>query len=476
MGGPGAPGGPGLPPAGGAATASALEGAGADLVGVVAPVSATMLLTVALVRALIPHGAPEGSAAVGLAQAYYQEREGDPAGTKFAGALVNALVFVAVIGGLTTVLFLLFKYRCYRLISGYMAFSGFAIYFLLAGSVLVQLFAHWGWRVDLATFTFVLYNFATVGVLAVFFQRAPIALKQGYLVLTGTITAFVFSYIPAWTTWVLLVAMALYDLVAVLCPMGPLKALVELAQERDEDIPALVYETRPSGRPGAPPPQGHAAPVPAAMSDRAPGGEPERGAAPAPRGGREGAPVSVEGAGARAAAGARGDAVSASGSGEEEEEQEGAPLIAVPPPRRGIDRGEPGGPPTRRASGGLRGAAGGGGPDGGFRVEEAGEGGEDDGEEEELYELPDSIKLGLGDFIFYSVMVGRASMYDMMTAFACFFAILAGLGATLVLLAVYRKALPALPISIALGVAFYFLTRLCLEPFAAPLASQLLYV
>ena len=444
------------PPAGGAAAASALEGAGADLVGVVAPVSATMLLTVALVRALIPHGAPEGSAAVGLAQAYYQEREGDPAGTKFAGALVNALVFVAVIGGLTTVLFLLFKYRCYRLISGYMAFSGFAIYFLLAGSVLVQLFAHWGWRVDLATFTFVLYNFATVGVLAVFFQRAPIALKQGYLVLTGTITAFVFSYIPAWTTWVLLVAMALYDLVAVLCPMGPLKALVELAQERDEDIPALVYETRPSGRPGAPPPRGHAEPVPAAMSDRA--------------------PVSEEGAGARAAAGARGGVVSASGSGEEEEEQEGAPLIAVPPPRRGIDRGEPGGPPTRRASGGLRGAAGGGGPDGGFRVEEAGEGGEDDGEEEELYELPDSIKLGLGDFIFYSVMVGRASMYDMMTAFACFFAILAGLGATLVLLAVYRKALPALPISIALGVAFYFLTRLCLEPFVVPLASQLLYV
>ena len=73
-------------------------------------------------------------------------------------------------------------------------------------------------------------------------------------------------------------------------------------------------------------------------------------------------------------------------------------------------------------------------------------------------------------------MVGRASMYDMMTAFACFFAILAGLGATLVLLAVYRKALPALPISIALGVTFYFLTRLCLEPFAVPLASQLLYV
>jgi presenilin 1 len=45
-----------------------------------------------------------------------------------------------------------------------------------------------------------------------------------------------------------------------------------------------------------------------------------------------------------------------------------------------------------------------------------------------------------------------------------------------VLLSVFRKALPALPISIGLGVVFYFLTRAVIIPYMDNLATTPLYV
>jgi len=100
----------------------------------------------------------------------------------------------------------------------------------------------------------------------------------------------------------------------------------------------------------------------------------------------------------------------------------------------------------------------------------------DGGEDDDSGDGRTSIKLGLGDFIFYSLLVSRAALYSFTTFAACTLVILTGLGSTLVLLSVYGKALPALPISIFLGVSFYLLTRILMEPWIETIFQHANYV
>nr|GEX41900.1 presenilin-like protein At2g29900 [Tanacetum cinerariifolium] len=271
--------------------------------------------------------------------------------------------------------------------------------------------------IDVFSYALLWFNFAVVGVLAVFMTKAPILVTQSYMVVIGVLTAYWFTMLPEWTTWVLLVAMSLYDLAAVLLPVGPLRLLVELAISRDEDIPALVYEARPIVDPR----------ITTIVQRRV---WRDRGANPESHVGSHVDPESV------------GSSQNERAIGNVEEGRMGqVPELSAPLIQR-------------------------------VREHEA----EDDNLALEGIGLGSSgaIKLGLGDFIFYSVLVGRAAMYDFMTVYACYLAIIAGLGITLILLAFYQKALPALPVSVLLGVLFYVLTRVFLEVFIVQCSSNLL--
>jgi len=67
------------------------------------------------------------------------------------------------------------------------------------------------------------------------------------------------------------------------------------------------------------------------------------------------------------------------------------------------------------------------------------------------------IKLGLGDFCFYGVLVTRAARLGWDIVVLCVFAVILGLSLTLLCLAIYERPLPALPFSLVLGILFFII-------------------
>lgn len=477
---------------------SILESIGVEIIGVMSPVSICMLLVVLLVYVLYPASSPSVQIRT-AANLVYVENSSDTATQKLEGALLNALVFVVLITVVTFLLVLLYYYNFTNFLKNYMRFSAFFVLGSLGGSICLSIIQHFSIPVDSVTFSVLLFNFTVVGVLSVLSRGIPILVRQTYMVLLGLIVATVFTKLPEWTTWAVLVALAVYDLIAVLAPGGPLKILVELASSRDDELPALVYEARPtvSRSPG-----GRGSSLGLLVGGVSDSGSVELQAVPRSnadqnirnsRNGDDSEYTAVDIANFRAqvreTVGEEGemsplvpnsqDRPSSSGESMEEcSTMETSPLV---PNSRGMRSfSEPSTEYSTVVASSSRAMQFG-------NVEseivvneemsplvEMRHGREQgrDGLENTLI-ASQGIKLGLGDFVFYSVLVGRAAMYDLMTVYACYLGIISGLGCTLILLSVCRRALPALPISITLGVIFYFLTRLLLEPFVVGTSTHL---
>jgi len=435
---------------------------------------------------LLHLGSQSASSTPSLGQAYYHEQESDSVESKISGAAINALIFVATVTVATFGIFLLFKYRCTKVIWGIMGISGISVFLLFGYNIFLAVLQEIHLDIDKISFFIIVWNFCVVGVVSVFFWPGPLTLKQGNLICIAAATAYIFCRLPEWSTFLLLISLALYDLGAVLLPMGPLKILVELAIERDESIPALVYEAR------APPKRSSTRNV----SIMEPSSSAPQLAASPSEATTRGQRAALSHAASSPAVVVRGSAASSrmdlaieedyngeaglSGmhlDGEEDAlpsahlilPMEMEPVVAGEYQPSDDDDAEAGDHEPLLASVDRTSVA----------VQEfsgANAAAQQSVQEgEDSYRIrQDGIKLGLGDFIFYSVLVGRAAMYDMVAAFAAYLAIIAGLVMTLLLLAVFQKALPALPISIFAGIGFYLLARLVLDVMVAGLATNML--
>ncbi|KAJ1421818.1 Presenilin/signal peptide peptidase [Sesbania bispinosa] len=409
-------------------SSSLLNTLGEEIVRIIAPVSICMFLVVILVSILNANT----QVSIGtIATIAYDETTSDSSWDKFLGALLNSLAFVVVVTFATFILVLLFYFRCTRFLKFYMAFSAFVVLGFLGGEISLFLIQHFSTPVDCITFFLVLCNFAVVGVLAVFMSKMAILVTQGYLVIIGILVAYWFTMLPEWTTWAMLVAMALYDLAAVLLPVGPLRLLVELAISRDEEIPALVYEARPVNHDSLD----------------------SRDSVAQRRMWRD---RRIENSNLLTGSNLNGNSNSLLGHGLNVE-QSHSNLDANTNPVFTSNSNSNNTPDdtnlvrenasslnssTSYSDRNLE-------TDSDLSTPLIGHGvnvqlhrAEDPASNESL--MLEGIGLGSSGAI-------KAAMYDYMTVYACYLAIIAGLGITLMLLALYQKALPALPVSIALG-------------------------
>lgn len=478
-----------------------------------AVVSLTMILAaLAVVCINNEETLEQGEEAMQEAYTVWKGSSSDSVGKSLALSLGNAFIMVSVICMMTFVIVFLYKFKCMKCLIGYMVLSSATLLGVLGGSMFEVAIEIYQIPIDVLSFYIAMYNFAVVGIISIFWTKGvPPYVTQGYLVATSVILAWQLAHFDAWTTWTLLVMLALYDLCAVLTPCGPLRALVNLMSEEDSpDMPGLLYEAElppEAHRPGVP----SQAPPSRNRSDLV--AQPGNVVSPAE--------ANDEIALNRSSIdeGTSGDADDNNEVANEMDDLTAEVPLAIARvynlPLVGVfdfsRRSDGGVSPTPLLAGDM--------PDDptpsqlksivtvrlppqGGRIERLGRGktylerdrfgtpkrtlwvdrqgkvfaDECDEDEEEDRKSKNTIRLGLGDFIFYSVLVGKAAQYSFATFASCMLVILAGLGGTLILLAVYHHALPALPISIFLGVIFYIFTRLLIEPWIEAIMSQPYYV
>ncbi|KAG0168775.1 hypothetical protein DFQ30_004351 [Apophysomyces sp. BC1015] len=372
-------------------------------------------------------------------------------------SFTNAAIIIAQIIVVTVIIVFLFRKGWIKILIGF-----FMIVVLLLLGFMTNLVQVFSIPLDYITLAFSLWNFTVVGLISIFW-KGPLWLQQCYLTVMSSLMAFAMTGLEQWTTWILLGLLAIWDLIAVLCPFGPLRLLIESSRREEREVPALLYSVNAVWFMMAP---GDQLCLSRTMAGDTNGSSRIQHASSRDRSSCEStdpearkralthtsltetvqsrtSSVEYEPSTTSTSPLQRNRPARENSAGEDDDE-------TIQPSENTVETTHVENESRRRNS----------------RTNTRRDSVEDRDEEDVERS---GLKLGLGDFVFYSVLIARAAMYDWITTVCCTIAVLTGLTATIFLLAIYKKALPALPISIAFGILFYFVAKTVLVPYVGAL-------
>eukprot|EP01060_Flectonema_neradi_P025074 TRINITY_DN33908_c0_g1_i1.p1 TRINITY_DN33908_c0_g1~~TRINITY_DN33908_c0_g1_i1.p1 ORF type:complete len:413 (+),score=76.48 TRINITY_DN33908_c0_g1_i1:66-1304(+) len=383
-----------------------------EVIEILLGIWSAMILIIWLVVALDDVAPDPESSESGVTVLLVVEENSTAATTERAtNAAVNAVAIVSGFVGITLLLLILYKYQCKKILLSWLLLASILVFAFLGWIIFDLLCASYQLPYDIITCCVILWNFAIVGVLSIFLCGHPF-IKHGYLVITAVIVAWFLTRLPQWTTWMFLAILSVYDIYSVCSSSGFINNFFKTngSKEEDEKTEEEMKQTDGSHKPREPT---HLYIHGEHDSERVSSeGEFDEYSY------HYGSDISDE----------------EEEQGEVEEEESHEQSQPAPSQKRSDFYFSDQDPPDPDSLPGL------------------------------IYDTKNH-QLGLGDFVFYSLLIGRSLDYGFTPCIAAFQGVTVGVLITLTVVTVFDKPIPALPLPVLFGGASYAISLLATNEF-----------
>lgn len=167
-------------------------------------------------------------------------------------SVMMVIIFLGLLGVITILILFVLWMQWQSYLIYYFYIASLAIMTVITPMFIKELTESLNYSLDIITLVIFMWNFIIMGMMSIFglYAPGPLIVQQMYLIHNASLMALVVaSALPGWAPWLLLVLLVIWDLFAVLAPYGPLNLIINLAEKRGViDMPGLIYTTDPKSQ------------------------------------------------------------------------------------------------------------------------------------------------------------------------------------------------------------------------------------